>query len=1240
MEEALAKIRPHVSSNLSHQKTPAKLLVAVESTLKEQKTEPTATAYFAALLTILDGTIQKKELSLNDGDVLPAELYLLAFIIPFVPPPVLRAHLNTLLSLTAPLFPALDQHPPALRSQLAIYQGALKTVDRSQLEAQGIRQSFASILQLCIDGRPKVRKKATEVITDIISSPPAPLSIHPYSQRVAEWAISLLAEVASGPLSKSKASKQGNSPGSETGIHLLAFLRPALPHLPPSTLPILTKQLLSLPRLGNLYLTQGAYSLLADIFALPVEDPSVSFQDQLPEILAILLSSTPPKSDHNLPVAWASTVGEAMSAYNLGNPTGCSSEISKAWRTLWPFLESTETSVRQATANALIQIATCFSADFVKADIQTSEKKSTIKKLISQTSESLDSLAYSRAIPDILTVIAALIKNLRYRILKESPTAAELVMIPLIEKIGDLRVQKTFEYKEAADFALGIAMHVLGPEVLLKVLPLNLDPASRTSGEEPRAFLLPLLSQPHPSPLRHFIDYFVPLSEQMFELQQKAEDAGRHSEGKVWSVLTGQVWSGLVGYCWGSPDLSQSLDATFSQLISQLLYGQAELRPAILKALRTLVESNAAMATGNFENAPTTTITTEDAKKNLEYLSTQAESWLAVLFNVFGTVERDSRGMVGETISSWASVASKPQLEQAYRKVIDLYKTHLIASTRLTGRQLSGSNADVNMTTTAQDILLLLLPHLPQKDVQELFELSLSQDNLCNRDNGIQKRGYKTLFKISEDANFNLQVEEVVKRLDEFVDGLVSAAKKDRFSLLTVLVDRLPSTSFHVIPSLIPEAVLGTKEPSEKARTEAFDLIVAMGRKMEQGGVVKRSMIDGMDQDDAPDAVANVEEFMTMMAGGLAGASAHMISASITAISRLVFEFKDSISPNMHNEVLSTILVFLTSANREIVKSALGFTKLVIHTLSVDLLRPHLQELVSALLNWSHDHKNHFKVKVRHIFERLLRRFDFDEVYACAADSDAAKVLLNIKKRKERAKRKRASKDDDDEEQMPLAKPAVGDAFEDVLYGSESELGDSDDEDVPTNHSKKSIRKKDTGHVRLRIDDDDPTDLLHGVTSKVTNAAANRRRKPGQDASHFKTDDSTGKMVIDEGGSDEDDSMAVAQDVAGTAYKESLTSVDGFTRGPNGKVKFHKDTKKRRRQNDDEDVEMGDAEEPALQSKAKKPRSRTDPKFGHEFKAKKAGGDVKKNGVDPYAYLPLGQAAKRGKGRIGIAGKR
>ncbi len=61
------------------------------------------------------------------------------------------------------------------------------------------------------------------------------------------------------------------------------------------------------------------------------------------------------------------------------------------------------------------------------------------------------------------------------------------------------------------------------------------------------------------------------------------------------------------------------------------------------------------------------------------------------------------------------------------------------------------------------------------------------------------------------------------------------------------------STNLHLLLSIIPEAVLGTKEPSVKARNAAFDLIVAMGRKMAEGGVVRRNMVHEMDQNEAPE---------------------------------------------------------------------------------------------------------------------------------------------------------------------------------------------------------------------------------------------------------------------------------------------------------------------------------------------------------------------------------------------------
>ena len=125
------------------------------------------------------------------------------------------------------------------------------------------------------------------------------------------------------------------------------------------------------------------------------------------------------------------------------------------------------------------------------------------------------------------------------------------------------------------------------------------------------------------------------------------------------------------------------------------------------------------------------------------------------------------------------------------------------------------------------------------------------------------------------------------------------------------------------------------------------------------------------------------------------------------------------------------------------------------------------------------------------------KRFGFDEVMSAAGEgeSEGKKVLANIKKRKDRAKRKRAAaeeageeSDGDDAKEARGAK--AGDAFEDVLYGSESELEDSDEEGgvqakKGQGQAKGAKGKKEFG-ARLRGDDEQPMDLLSGAASRVT----------------------------------------------------------------------------------------------------------------------------------------------------------
>jgi len=139
------------------------------------------------------------------------------------------------------------------------------------------------------------------------------------------------------------------------------------------------------------------------------------------------------------------------------------------------------------------------------------------------------------------------------------------------------------------------------------------------------------------------------------------------------------------------------------------------------------------------------------------------------------------------------------------------------------------------------------------------------------------------------------------------------------------------------------------------------------------------------------------------------------------------------------------------------------------------------------------------------------------------------------------------------------------------------------------------------------------------------------------------------------------------EQLVGAAYKDTLVSVDGFTRNPSGAIKFHKDTKKRRKEEMEEmgDMEIDDPQE-GHHSKGgvgpERTKKRKEVRIGQEFKAKvrdtvlsalgavpdlldqRAGGDVKKNGVDPYAYLTLSQAGGnkkgRGKAKVSILGKR
>jgi ribosomal RNA-processing protein 12 len=124
----------------------------------------------------------------------------------------------------------------------------------------------------------------------------------------------------------------------------------------------------------------------------------------------------------------------------------------------------------------------------------------------------------------------------------------------------------------------------------------------------------------------------------------------------------------------------------------------------------------------------------------------------------------------------------------------------------------------------------------------------------------------------------------------------------------------------------------------------------------------------------------------------------------------------DDISDEVVDDLLSTMEVFLTSKSREIARSAIGFIKVSLVTLPKKVMIGRLDKLIPNLMVWSHETKGHFRVKVKTLMERMIRRFGYDIVLQYTPEDDR-KLIINIRKTRERRKRGKEAIEEAAEEQ-------------------------------------------------------------------------------------------------------------------------------------------------------------------------------------------------------------------------------
>lgn len=190
------------------------------------------------------------------------------------------------------------------------------------------------------------------------------------------------------------------------------------------------------------------------------------------------------------------------------------------------------------------------------------------------------------------------------------------------------------------------------------------------------------------------------------------------------------------------------------------------------------------------------------------------------------------------------------------------------------------------------------------------------------------------------------------------------------------------------------------------------------------------------------------------------------------------------------------------------------------------------------------------------------------------------------------------------------------------MYNSDSDLGSDDEDEVkkPNGRPIKPLSKKDRKgeSTYIRSEGDNPMDLLsRSIAGRVTSmfflqfcaneldanpSAASTRRKPGQEAAHFKTDKTTGRLIVE----DSEDETSTPADT-GNAYLSALTSTDGATRDAKGGLKFNKNTKRgREAEREAEAMELDElvGDKDRIREKLKKKAKKEVVRLGEEFRSK------------------------------------
>ncbi|KAK6629400.1 hypothetical protein RUM43_003217 [Polyplax serrata] len=1111
----------------------------------------------------------------EEEETVAAILSLLSMGIKSVPSEVLRLKFSEITKVLLSLLAKYSEveNPVILRAVIGCLSVALRAQDPGVWSYPSTLQVFHSVLIFSTYTKPKVRKAGQHAVSAILKASAlfTAEETHPAAATAAKYCIDQL---------ESSSGLTGNT----IILHILTLLKDIIGCFSRNYIKTTCETLLKLMTLGTPIVTSCSLEVLHNMF---MSAPATRLDSILnAKILNALYDYQPSINDPQATVAWITVMQEAHRALARNDPMLCAENLGKFFITVTNLWLSDKNYILQGATACLRTVA----MDCIKACSHSSRYPQICQNIFVIVENCL-SYQYHSAWTQVFNLLGVLFEVIG----KDGSN----YMGSALKSLGNLRESHNFLYISELDYTVGKAIRALGPEIVLEAIPFVIT-GEEVNYEFKMSWLLPILKDNiQSSSLKYFIDHFLPMASicerKCAQLNASNEKIAAHS----YDLLHLQLWSLLPAFANGSSDVKENFRHV-AKLLGNLISGQKHKRIHAMAALRKLITRNQ-----NLNN-----------HENLEELSKYAKNYLPLLFNLYltkavGTDESGERLAAYETIGVYLTITSPEQCGDLFDRVLK--------------RMEETDKEDLFSKESLMDILKLLLPYQNNERLNVVYEMCLKilKTTKCKKE---EKKFYRLLEVIigSQSENCKKFIDDKRKQIMTFLLKSMKNPKATtnrgvRLRCIFYAVKVLPKNQFQTIKSLVPEAIVCCKDINKRTRACAF-------RLLEEMFYIFRNWSNRSNED-------TIKEYISIMIGGLAGTST-LASATVLALGKMTQVLKAEIPSDVIEMILQNICLLSGLQDREVVGATLDYMKTYLVSYHKDQVLPSVPTLMNALISMTDDCKNHFRLKTRDIFDRLIRKFSYDVIRSLVPAEDVTLLRrlknlkrINAKKKESRSEGGKIEEEEDDYNvEFGGKTKSKSKTIEDILASSD-ESEEEEENKVP------DIKKrKNKSALFIQEDADNIIDFISpNASSKISGKLPTQKieKKKKENNMKFTAD---GRMIIlDEpgdkqssGDDDEDDDDDDLSDMDGLSCKmenvligrkrKISTSSEGPAKYQAGGSGIHRP------------IHNGDSAGKGRGTKKNKKHVNELPnlKTGMEYKARKARGDVKLKGKpDPYAYIPL-----------------